>query len=48
MYGLADPIDRQVRHPRCKTSAALQRLIIDLGKRLAIGLIVLTTRCPPA
>src|SRR5271157_5092894 len=39
MYGLANPIDRQISHPRRKTSAALQRLIIDLDELLAIGLI---------
>src|SRR5215471_12135769 len=36
---LTDAIDRQIGHARCEASAALLRLIIDLGKRLAIGLI---------
>src|SRR5215469_15011539 len=31
MYGLTDAIDRQIGHARCEASAALLRLIIDLG-----------------
>ena len=35
---LSDPIDRQIRHAGRQRSAALQRLVIDFVKRLAIQL----------